>query len=127
MENFETGNNIPKDAAHQNTPYVYSPGSDSQPPATIKGQNIQVETKVDSFITVSLVIFGVIMLFIPYGFILAAIIFYCAFRTKKYRVVVDGDIKERKSHAHIRPGLIIFGVILVVLALFYTALINGLT
>lgn len=60
MEVSETSDNIPKDAA-----YVYSPGSDQQSPARMKGQNIQVEKKVDSFITVSLVIFGVIMLFIP--------------------------------------------------------------
>lgn len=127
MNNLDSGANIPQYDPSKNMPYIYSPGSSQLSAPRGTKPNLAVETKVDGFITASLVIFGVIMCFIPYGFILSVIIFYFVFRTKKYQVIVDGEVKERKSNTHVRHGLIIFSVILIVIALFYNGLINSLT
>ena len=118
--------NNPAHNAPEPTPYVYSPQQPSQQVKTSIG-NIEVDKSVDSFTTVMLVIFGFIMLFVQFGFILSVVVFYFAFRPKKKKIInASGTQQTYESTHHTKAGTITVVVIGGLLVLLFAQLINAL-
>lgn len=82
-------------------------------------ENQQVESSVDSFIAVSLGIIGVILAFvIPFGFVLAPVIFYAVYKYSR---------RSKQHGGNGKSGATAIVLTIMLIAVIYGVLINGLT